>query len=323
MVVILCKYVIIYSEINKLRGINMKRKSFMVLLLVGVICFAASCASKPTQPVAQQVTAESQEIGLSGVVNARELGGLKTQDGKTVKTGLVFRSGKLADATEEDIKKLTEEYHLATVIDFRTSIEVESAPNPSIEGVENKEIRVVDEEGKKDIINKTSGATDADPVDGMIQAVKNGKITPDMYISIIKTETGQKGYAEFFRTLLAKEEGKSILFHCTSGKDRTGIAAVLFLTALGVDEETILNDFELSNEFFKDQIAYMEAAAKKKTDDEEVIETVKNLTGVSRSYMERMISYLNEEYGSVYDFIIKKLDVSEADIEKLREMYLE
>ena len=55
---------------------------------------------------------------------------------------------------------------------------------------------------------------------------------------------------------------------------------------------TILNDFELSNEFFKDQIAYMEAAAKKKTDDEEVIETVKNLTGVSRSYMERMISYL-------------------------------
>ena len=242
----------------------MNRNSIMALLLTGVTFFT-SCGLHTTQPVSQEVTAESQEIGLSGVVNARDFGGLKTKDGKTVKTGLVLRTGKLADATKEDIKKLTEEYHLATVIDFRTSVEVESAPDPSIEGVENKEIRVVDEAGKKDIINKTSGATDADPVDGMIEAVKSGKITPpDMYISIIKTETGQKGYAEFFRTLLAKEEGKSIIFHCTSGKDRTGIAAVLFLTALGVDEETILNDFELSNEYFKSQMAYMEAAAKKK-----------------------------------------------------------
>ena len=148
-------------------------------------------------------------------------------------------------------------------------------------------------------------------------------MSDDMYITTINSESAKKGFAEFFQILLDNEEGKAVLWHCTGGKDRTGTAAVLLLSALGVDEDTILDDFALTNEFFKGKIDYMGAEAAKKTDDQEIIDGVRTLTGVSRDFMKKMIDSLTDEYGSVENFIIEELNVSKDDIVKLQDMYLE
>ena len=78
---------------------------------------------------------EIQRIELEGLVNTRDLGGFETVDGRKIRPGRLIRSGELYDATSEDIKKLTQQYHLKTIVDFRTETERAGRPDPDIEGV--------------------------------------------------------------------------------------------------------------------------------------------------------------------------------------------
>ncbi len=142
---------------------------------------------------------EGQTLGLYGVENARQLGGYYTTDGRKVKSNMLFRSAKLAKATEEDIDKLIREYNLGTVVDFRTTEEIAEAPDPEIEGVKNEQIRILDEENASD--SNSAAMTQIygnDPVNGLIEMVKNGTLSDDMYITTVKNETAQKGFSDFF-----------------------------------------------------------------------------------------------------------------------------
>lgn len=106
-------------------------------------------------------------------------------------------------------------------------------------------------------------------------------------------------------------------------KERAGLASALVLYALGVDEETILKDFELSNEVYKNNIVYMEKEARDRGCDEDTVQKVGYLTGVNPQYYIDAIEGIKEEYGSVEKYLNDALGVSEDDIKKLREMYLE
>ena len=299
--------------------------SLMVLgCLAGCTTNGKTDKDTDNKKIENVVTMESQTLGLEKVDNARQLGGYYTQDGRKVKANMLLRSGKLINATEDDIAKLTDTYNLGTIVDLRTTSEIEQAPNPTIDGVEDIHVRILNEDTPTDAnsaaMTKIYGS---DPVDALIGMATDGTLSDDMYITTINSESAKKGFAEFFQILLDNEEGKAVLWHCTGGKDRTGTAAVLLLSALGVDEDTILDDFALTNEFLKSKIDYMGAEAAKKTDDQEIIDGVRTLTGVSRDFMKKMIDYLTDEYGSVENFIIEELNVSKDDIVKLQDMYLE
>lgn len=295
--------------------------SLMVLgCLAGCTTNGKTDKDTDNKKIENVVTMESQTLGLEKVDNARQLGGYYTQDGRKVKANMLLRSGKLINATEDDIAKLTDTYHLGTIVDLRTTSEIEQAPNPTIDGVEDIHVPILDEDSHSAAMTNIYGS---DPVDALIGMATDGTLSDDMYITTINSESAKKGFAEFFQILLDNEEGKAVLWHCTGGKDRTGTAAVLLLSALGVDEDTILDDFALTNEFFKGKIDYMGAEAAKKTDDQEIIDGVRTLTGVSRDFMKKMIDSLTDEYGSVENFIIEELNVSKDDIVKLQDMYLE
>lgn len=307
----------------------MKIKNLGICTLASLMvlsCLAGCTTSGKTEKETENkkienvVTMESQTLGLEKVENARQLGGYYTQDGRKVKANMLLRSGKLINATEDDIAKLTDTYHLGTIVDLRTTSEIEQAPNPTIDGVEDIHVPILDEDSHSAAMTNIYGS---DPVDALIGMATDGTLSDDMYITTINSESAKKGFAEFFQILLDNEEGKAVLWHCTGGKDRTGTAAVLLLSALGVDEDTILDDFALTNEFFKGKIDYMGAEAAKKTDDQEIIDGVRTLTGVSRDFMKKMIDSLTDEYGSVENFIIEELNVSKDDIVKLQDMYLE
>lgn len=108
-------------------------KKLTALTLAGILtigsCFTALAGEEPG---VNQPTMITQTIGLKGVENARELGGYETMDGKHVKRGKLLRSGKLASASEEDLTRLSEVYELSQIIDFRTSEEVASGPDPAL-----------------------------------------------------------------------------------------------------------------------------------------------------------------------------------------------
>ena len=274
----------------------------------------------------QPVTKEAQALLVTGIENARQLGGYETADGRHVKRDVLLRTAKLSDAPSEELATLKDIYHLGVVVDFRTLAEREGAPDPEIDGVDNIVLDVLDEGSRTGAGAAIAGIYEnggAEPAEVMLNIIRSGCVSERMYADMAFDPAAEKGFRDFFRILLENGGQKAVLWHCSGGKDRTGAAAVLLLLALGVNKETALRDFELTNEFLREKIAYMESRAAELTDDPEEIAWVKDLTGVNRKYMEKLLDTLEEKYGSQERYLTEGLGLDRAELEQLREMYLE
>lgn len=313
---------------------KMKKIFFVTLGVSTLVCiFAlAGCSSnngekgasnsRKDKPIENTVTQESQTIGLTGVANARQFGGYVTTDGKKIKAGVLLRTAKLSEVTNEDIGILTDQFHLTEIIDLRTSAEIKAAPDTVIAGATNTHIPIIDESlpAYSEMVDGYTG--NKDPISHAIALVENGTISDTMYSELVTDSYGQHAYYEFFQKVLAHKDG-AFLFHCTGGKDRTGVTAVLLLSALGVDRDTILEDFALTNDFDAKKIDYVVGEAEKRTDNAKIIEGVKAEVGASTSYLENMFVAIDEKYGSMGTFLKEAIGLTDKDIKELKAKYLE
>lgn len=283
----------------------------------------ASTVDTPTVTT-YSVTLEGQTLGMEKLGNARQLGGYLTADGKRVKSNVLLRSGKLAGGTEADLQKLHDVYNVTEIIDMRTTDEIASAPDPEVVGAENIRVRILDESGDDPTTAMTGiySQNSDNPAASLLEMYRAGILSDDMYTSMFDKESSIKGYRDFVDVLLAHEDG-AILWHCTGGKDRAGTAAVIILSLLGVDKETILDDFTLTNKFNEKSIEYMKSKASELTDNEAEINGVGMLTGVSRELMENVFERAESENGSMIEFLKAKLNITDDEIEALRNKYLE
>lgn len=118
-------------------------------------------------------------------------------------------------------------------------------------------------------------------------------------------------------------EDGAVLFHCSQGKDRTGFGAILLLAALGVDEETIMADFALSNASYESMLNQAKTRAKEEgwTDDE--LERTCSVIGVSEKFMKKALNKLKKQDGSIKGFLKNKIKLTDSEIRQLRRIYLE
>ena len=265
----------------------------------------------------------NHSIHLNSISNARELGGYITADGKRIKNGLLLRTASLNGISDEDARLLTDVYRVQHIIDFRMTMEMTGAEDPPISGAQYHHLNVID--------LSTLPVQDAPSVDikkiDIVQMVKMseqmGMLEENMYIGFLTAETGKKAYADFFRILLDTDPDRAVLWHCTSGKDRTGLAAMLLLSAFGVDEETVVSDYLLTNEYNAKRIAGTRQYLKARGCDEALIEkAVIVFDAVDERFMRNAIAYLKQEYGSVIGYIRDGLNLSKTDINSLKEKYL-
>lgn len=262
-------------------------------------------------------------IGLYDVQNARDLGGYKTIDGRTVKTGLLIRSGRLSNASKEDIHILKDLYHLNAVVDFRIIRERIDSPDVKIDGVTYYTLPLVDDKSPMvGGVHKRS-ANNQNPLSYFIDVIKQGHGKSDMYVKLFKSERFQKGMTSFFQILLNSDGEHSILWHCAAGKDRAGSAAALTLLALGVDKETVLTDFDLSNIAYNEWIQKRLTQVSRITRDPEILTVVRSLSGVNADYMRNAIDATILDYGSIENYLEVCMNVTKEDIAKLQDMYLE
>ena len=185
------------------------------------------------------------------VLNLRDLGGIPLQDGKgKTPHSLYLRSGKLSILTPEACKELCQKYHIACVIDLRTPIEAQEFPDPLPDGVEYKQISLL-----KDSAIGITHETGSDPMTIIRslrkQPEKLKKMIPSfasLYEQIV-TDEYSRGQLDQIVALLRKNaaEGKCSLFHCTAGKDRTGIVSMALLKSYGVGDEDIIRDYMRTN----------------------------------------------------------------------------
>jgi len=172
--------------------------------------------------------------------NLRDMGGLVCSDGRKIKNGMIFRSPVLNTKSEKDIAFL-ESLGLDEIIDFRSEEEIKSRPDPTIKNCRYVFAPAFDGKKYKYIVVTTRGKIRSITLRGKhINKLKQNKL--DSYEEM----PFSSAYNRIFE---AMDSGKRFIFHCTEGKDRTGIAAMLIELALGREEKEIRREYLLSNEF--------------------------------------------------------------------------
>ena len=269
-------------------------------------------------------------IGLAGVRNARELGGYVNADSYRIKNGVFIHTAKLSEATDADIEKLVNKYNLGLIIDLRGSGENEREPDPEIDGVRHIGINVLelpklkDGEKPKEIPKEDEDLSNEEKLARERERLESGMFNDQFYVSILSSDAGKAGYKQFFEEILNLPAGKSVLYHCSQGKDRTGCASMLILFALGFDAETVVDEFLLTNVYNAVAIAGERAELKAiGAEPDELEKMMASKDQVNAGHMTNVIDWMTEEYGSPLGYIKTELGLADDQIIVLRERYLE
>lgn len=264
------------------------------------------------------IAAEERAVPLEGVLNTRDLGGLKTEDGRSVRMGQLIRSGEIDEISESSMQSLNE-MGVSVVVDLRTTSEATAHPAqwPEGEGPVRHNFPVMENESQmiEDMrASIKSGTAKAEETDALFAGA----------FSYIATDYTDE-YRDLFDVLLGQPEGEAVLYHCSGGKDRTGVATALVLTALGVTKEDIQADFMMSNTL-KDadnkaeQIAAEVNAAQGTS---MTAEAVWPSLGVRESYLDEFYKSVEEGYGSVDGYLRDGLGLTDENLDTLRNRYLQ
>jgi len=234
-------------------------------------------------------------LPMEGGFNFRDLGGYHTNDGHTVQWGKLFRSDDLSNLTKNDLDYLSS-IPLVDILDFRSLQEKEVAPDNLPRTVKNS-IHLPITPGNLTDLTKLKGSE----VDAVMMNINKSIVTDPKSI---------KQYREMFDLLQNPTENTPLLFHCTAGKDRTGMAAALILYALGVNQQLIFEDYLLSNKHIEEKFAPIIQERPE----------LKNLFIVKKEFLQAGIDAIIEENESIENFLVKQLNVN---ITKFRQTYLE
>ncbi|MEH3158345.1 MAG: tyrosine-protein phosphatase [Sphingomonas taxi] len=256
-------------------------------------------------PVAAPVAAAHQRVlPLQGGRNFRDLGGYRTADGRMVKWGLLYRSGQMHGLTAADYAFLRR-LDIQVVCDFRDSRERAGEPTLWPAG---QAPRTLSEEYALD----TAGMMlPGDPAswthDQVVARMAAG------YPKLLDQFRAQ--YRRMFAELLAGHA--PLAFHCTAGKDRTGIAAALLLSALGVPRATIVDDYLLSNRYKADLAASPTSIWAKVSP-----QAMQAFAGVDRSYIDAVSARIDRHPGGMAGYLKDEMGLDAAAIARLRHLYL-
>ena len=254
-------------------------------------------------------TEEHRLLPMDGSHNTRELGGYKTTDGKTIKWGKLFRSDKLSDISKTDQAYL-QNLGIKKIVDFRSEQEKAEDPNIIPTGISYVEMPIsVDGAMRSKIEAVLKGETDREVQSFLIDANKEFVTN---YADV---------YENFLRGLI--DEDAPTLFHCTAGKDRAGFAAAITLIALGVSKEDVINDYMKTNAFTQERIEEILGQIELMSLYQSDVEILRPLLGVEQIYIETAFRTAEEKYGSLENFIRDGLNISDEDIQKLRNKFLE
>ncbi|MBR3159847.1 MAG: tyrosine-protein phosphatase [Atopobiaceae bacterium] len=269
-----------------------------------------------------------QQIDLPGVNHARELGGYAIGN-QRIKSGVLIRAGALTNAEPEALARLRDIYHLQTLVDFRMSTEQQNNPDPEVPSARRIQLPVMEMEdfAIPEGIDPRYLELLNDPVGNRMRlfdiSYEYGMLGPQVYVDFLLSERGKVAYRGFFQELLALDDGRAILWHCTDGKDRTGCAAMLVLSVLGASRQTVLSDYLLTNEYNEsavESVRQIVAACPMPDDKRDALLFFSG--GVAEGYMTHAMDTLAERYGSVDGYLREELGVGEDERQALRDKFL-
>ena len=270
------------------------------------------------------------KINLQGTYNTRDLGGIVTEDGRIIKERMLIRSDALTEITAEDEKMLKEHCRLSTVVDLRTYNELSEQPPGIIKGVSWVHMPLL-RGGQPAVFEKSETENDAD-AEKAVPEEKDVSMAEIFRESIAQMNYDvpsamKRMYDHLFSDDYSIQAIRSffdlLLWHCTAGKDRTGVLTLLLLGTLGVSKDTILEDYVESGENLRPQTEGIIEEIKKSTDDEVLIEQSRILNSVLPEYVDSMYENIEALGGDIPGYMKKVIGITDEDIDRLKKIYLE
>lgn len=239
-------------------------------------------------------------LPLQGASNFRDLGGYRGRDGRALRWRLLFRSDHLQGLTEADQQTL-KTIGLAQSFDFRGEAERATAAY-QLPGVAQHSLAI------EPTVVQSMQALVASGKTLTTQAVTG--LMLDLYRSLVNEQAHR--FAELFEHLL--QARAPLVFHCTAGKDRTGVAAAWILLALGVPRDAVMQDFLLTNQVLRPAptlsgVFPAEAAAV--------------LWGVQPTFLETALQVVETEHGGIESYLRQKIGLTPAALQALEARYLQ
>ena len=254
------------------------------------------------------------QLMLEGADNFLELGGYPAAEGKTVRWGQIWRGVPTARLSSEADRARLDALGLRLILDLRSTEEARKEPDYVPDGARLVQIcGLCTEEGQEVCFSPAD-------IERMAQTVPEGMSIPEMMYS--RMLFGNKALRELFRALEAGET--PVLFHCTAGKDRTGVAAMLILLALGATDETICADFAQTNVCRRREIDGLLAQhAEEIAREPEKKMLYLGAAGVDPAAAPFVLRTIREKCGSAQDYLEQEYGLTPARLMRLRRMYLE
>ncbi len=270
----------------------------------------SSAAAKP----APAHPAPGTQLAFAGGNNFRELGGYLADEGKHVKWGQIYRGIPTGKLTGEADRRLLDSLGLRLILDLRSSGEAKKEPDYVPDGARLVQICGLCAEDGAEI------AFAPGDIEKLMQTAEEGEsISQRLYRRML---TGNKAFKELFRALEAGET--PILFHCSAGKDRTGVAAMLILLALGASDEVICADFEQTNACRKAEIdAVLAEHAAEIAADPACRVRYYAMAGVDPAAAPFVLDTIRRKFGSAENYLETEYGLTPARLMRLRRMYLE
>ena len=273
----------------------------------------SSSAEKPVPAVSHP--APGTQLPFEGGDNFRELGGYAADEGKTVKWGQIFRGIPTSLLQSDADRKLLDSLGLRLILDLRSEAEAAKQPDSVPDGA--RLVRICG------LCHSDGSEIAFSPEDK--EKLLQGRLDEDhnmadaMYQQML---FGNKAFKELFRALEAGET--PILFHCSAGKDRTGVAAMLILLALGASDAVISADFVQSNVCRRPEL---EAAWRKHADEIAADPVLKDhylgIVGVYPESVPFVLGIIRQKFGSADAYLEAEYGLTPARLMRLRRMYLE
>jgi protein-tyrosine phosphatase len=243
------------------------------------------------------LTLADRSLHLASAPNFRDAGGYRTSDGSWVRMGVVYRSGDISKLSADDLAKL-QRLGVHTIYDLRTDSERSASPDQVPAGATDTQENVLGNLGGLSSMPSSPAAAVA-----MMQQAEVG---------MVDLPSAQASYQAVFKGI-ENPWNLGVLYHCTAGKDRTGWASAVLLTALGVPQQTVDADYLASNDYnagmIQATLAHLPASYQA---------VYKPLLVVDQSYLDAGLNEVTSKYGTFDAYLHQGLGLSDADLHWLK-----
>jgi len=260
----------------------------------------------------QRIIVAERILKIAGVPNFRDIGGYRTNDGRRVRWGQVYRSGTLHGLTDESMVHL-QELQVRLICDLRTEDEMTSEPDRIPQGVNYLRQSVHSQRSRSESSRQLRAL--------LFNPPHLSKLMYEAYTQTMMDANAQS----IGGTLrgLANAENLPAVVHCTAGKDRTGITIALLLLVLGIPEDVVIADYSLSNLYYEAVREVVKDLVKPLMRLGVTMDDMYPLLIANPETLRSALVYMREKYGSVDNYLRDKAGITDTEIAQLKANLLE